>query len=365
MRRLIIMIVALVVTSLSAFPTLAQQGLQVEMGRYEIEVASTGKVLDLKKEDMRSVQQYFRGKVSNQQWDIQSAGGNSYYIRSVANGGYLSVENAREGGRVVVTNRSGDVWRFVPVGSGNMMIVHRSGMTLDLTGGDTRDGAPIQVWSQARNANQQFRLVQVTANASNEQNGPGRIENNAAYQRGVNDRTSNLNRDYRRHRGQYDRSSEREFEQSYNAGYDNGRANSDLNSLSVAERRVYNEGYQFGQRDASSGHTSDYGQYVDGYSRRQETIFQQGYESGYNGSRRNGQYDSNRDNRDNRDNDQFDLSRLSAYERRAYDEGYRLGQQDARAGSSLNYRRYSNRFDNQRESIFRRGYEVGYNQVRR
>jgi len=321
----------------------------------------TGKVLDLKKEDMRSVQQYFRGSVPNQQWNVESAGGNSYYIRSAANGAYLSVENAREGGRVVVTNsnRQGDTWRFVDLGNGNMMIVHRSGMTLDLTGGDARDGAPIQVWSQARNANQQFRLVSVYANATYDPNNIGRIENNEAYRMGVNDRAANLNQNYRRYRELYDRNSERQFEQNYNSGYNTGRTggvvNDDLNGMSAIERRIYNEAYQFGQQDARSGSSSNYRRYSDGYNRQQESFFQRGYEVGYNSNGRNDRYN----------NDQFDLSRLTTSERRVYDDGYRLGQQDARSASSLNYRRYSNRYNFQQQPFFQRGYEVGYNSIRR
>jgi len=343
----------------------AQQAVFVEPGRYEIEIALTGKVLDLRKEDMRSVQQYYRGNVNNQQWNIESAGGNSYYIRSAENGGYLSVENAREGGRVVVTNsaRSGDTWGFVDLGNGSMMIVHRSGMTLDITGGDTRDGTPIQVWSQARNTHQQFRLVRLNANAAYSPNTTSRTESNESYRMGVDDRAANLGRNYRRHRELYDRYSEREFEQSYNAGYDSGRNtsvyNNDLNRMSANERRVYDEAYQLGQQDARSSYGANYRRYSDRYNRLQESLFQRGYEAGYNSSGRSDRFDNNRDN------NQFDLSRLTPNERSAYDDGYRIGQRDARAGSTLNYRRYSDRYTFRQESFFQRGYEVGYNSVRR
>ncbi|MCY7390673.1 MAG: RICIN domain-containing protein, partial [Leptolyngbyaceae cyanobacterium CAN_BIN12] len=75
MRKTIFMLAALLVTAVPTLISKAQQTVNVEPGRYEIEVTLTGKVLDLKKEDMRSVQQYFRGKVNNQQWDIQNAEG--------------------------------------------------------------------------------------------------------------------------------------------------------------------------------------------------------------------------------------------------------------------------------------------------
>lgn len=353
MRRITNTLAAFFVVSIFVSAALAQQFVQVEPGRYEIEIASTGKVLDLRREDMRSVQQFYRGNVRNQQWDIESAGGNSYYIRSAENGAYLSVESAREGGRVVATGgrRGGDTWRFMDLGNGNLMIVHRSGMTLDLREGNPNDGAPIQVWSQARNANQQFRLARVYTDAASDFS---RTEYNEGYQAGVNDRTANLNRNYRRHRGLYNRNTESEFERGYNAGYESGRYdggyNDDLGGMNQNERRAYDEGYQLGQQDARSGYAANYSRHSNRYNRRQESFFRRGYEEGFNSAGYN--------------NDQFDLSRLNANERRAYDDGYRLGRQDARSGYSLDYRRYSNRYNNRQEAFFRRGYEVGYNRGR-
>ena len=370
MRRLKIILAALFVTAISASASLAQRPISVQPGRYEIEIGLTGKVLDLRQEDMRSVQQYSRGNVQNQQWDIETAGSGYYYIRSAQNGAYLGIEGTpREGARVAATpNNRQDMWRFLELGNGNVMIVHRSGMVLDLTNGSTQDATMMQVWSQAANANQQFRLRPVNlAGASNDQRPTGRTEYNEGYQAGVNDRTANLGQNYRRHRTQYNRLSEREFEQGYNAGYtsgrydnnnprrDNDRYNDDLNRMSQSERRIYEQAYQFGQRDARSNNAANYRRYSTRYNRWQETLFQRGYEAGYNSANR-GDYNY----------DQFDLSRLTTIERRAYDEGYRLGQQDARYGNSLNYRRYINRInDNRLERFFQRGYEVGYNTTRR
>jgi hypothetical protein len=196
---------------------------------------------------------------------------------------------------------------------------------------------------------------------------------------GVNDRTATLSRDYRRHRESYNRSSETEFQRSYNAGYDNGRAsntdNDDLRGMSASERRIYDDAYQLGQQDARSGNGANYRRYSNRYSRANESSFQRGYEAGYNNIGRNDRNGRNdRDGRNDRNdrydndrynNDQFDLSRLTPYQRRAYDDGYRLGQQDARSGNSLNYRRYNDRYNSSQESFFQRGYEVGYNGARR
>src|SRR5262249_16005025 len=142
--------------------------ISVQPGRYEIEVALTGKVLDLRREDMRTVQQYYRGNVRNQQWDIESAGGSFYSIRSAENGAYLGVEGNNNGDRVIAS-RGGvgsGIWRFLAMGDGTVMLVNRSGMVLDLTDGSSRDGTPMQVWSQAGNSHQRFRLVPIVGGAS-------------------------------------------------------------------------------------------------------------------------------------------------------------------------------------------------------
>jgi len=363
MRRLRIILTALFVIAISASATLAQRPISVQPGRYEIQITLTGKVLDLRQEDMRSVQQYYRGNVVNQQWDIESAGGNYYYIRSAQNGAYLGIEGTpREGARVTATPNRQDTWRFQEMGNGNVLIVNRSGMVLDLTEGSNRDGTLMQVWSNAANTHQQFRLLPINLAAAgyNQRNTTGRFEYNEAYRAGVNDREANLNQNYRRHRSMYDFNTERDFEQAYNAGYNSERRydntyNDDLSGMSQSERRIYDAAYQLGQRDARYGYNADYSRYSNRYNRWQEDTFQRGYEAGYNGVNRGGY-----------NNDQFDLSRLTTYERRAYDEGYRLGQQDARYGYSLNYRRYSNRItDDRLERFFQRGYEVGYNSTRR
>ena len=349
MRISKIVLTALFLSAISVFSAMAQT-INVQPGRYEIEIPLTGKVLDLRQEDMRTIQQYYRGDVKNQQWDIISAGGNNYYIRSVDNGSYLGVMGNREGSRVIATNNPrGNTWRFVQLRNGNLMIVHSSGMALDLTNGSRQDGAPIQLWSQARNTHQQFKLDRVYDEATYDRNNSGRGIYNEGYQAGVNDRQANLNQNYRRHRHLYDRNSEREFEQGYAAGYVANR-NTDLNRMSRVERRSYDSGYRTGQQDARNRNDSNYRRHRNLFNARQEAFFRQGYEEGYRNSNGNGV--------------DFDLNRLSRFERRAYDNGYNLGRQDARLNYSSNYRRYDNRYTNQMELFFRRGYEAGYSTVR-
>jgi hypothetical protein len=385
MQRLRIVLIALFVTAISATATLAQRVITVQPGRYEIEIPLTGKLLDLRQEDLRSVQQYYRGNVKNQQWDIENAGGNYYYIRSAQNGAYLGIEGtSRDGAQVVTTPNRQDVWRFMELNNGSVMIMHRSGRVLDLTAGAVHDGALLQVWSQAANTHQQFKLVPANlALAGNnsrdtsrtvydyDPRNTNRIENNEAYEAGINDRVANRSQNYRRHRFLYNRASEQEFQRAYNQGYSEGNSrsrrsdgndsrrsddgnNDDLSGMSQNERNSYQEGYRLGQQDARAGYSASYRRYSNRYNRWHEAVFQRGYEAGYN-NLNNSAYND----------DQFDLNRLSTIQRRAYDEGYRLGQQDARNGFSLNYRRYINRINDTRlERFLQRGYEMGYNSTR-
>jgi Ricin-type beta-trefoil lectin domain-like len=315
MRMLILFLAALFVPTVtsSAVTPAAQRDGFIGPGRYEI-ITPSGKVLDLNNRDMRTVQQWDRGGVRNQQWDIVNAGGNFYFIRSAENGASLGIEAAGEGARVVATrgNRQNDAWRFEGMRNGTVMIIHRSGFVLDLPNSVGDNGVPMQVWSNARNNNQMFRLVRVG-------------DSDAAYGR--------------RNQNSYDRD-----DNNRRPGADDRRAE-------------YNEGYRAGVSDSRSNLNPNYRRHSQRFDRFTESEFREGYSAGYDNAR-----NVNRRNEDNYDSD---LDRMSQFERRNYDEGYRLGQIDARSGSNLNYRRYIDRFDRQQEPFFRRGYEAGYNSIRR
>jgi hypothetical protein len=286
-----ILLAALFVSSISgsAVTTLAQRGGFIAPGRYEIEIAATGKVLDLRREDMRTVQQWERGGVRNQQWEIEHAGGNYYYIRSAENGASLAIQGAGVGARVIAAgrgNRESNMWRFEELGNGEVMIIHRSGLALDIPNGAWDNSVPMQVWSVARNNNQRFRLVPVGDVARSPYDPvSGRPEYNEGYRAGINDRRASLSSNYRRHRGSYNRQSELEFRQGYaagyNTGYDPGWNDDSLNRMNATERRYYNDGYRLGRNDARTGYNSNYRRYSNRYDRRLEPFFRRGYEAGY------------------------------------------------------------------------------------
>lgn len=326
-------------------------------GQYEIESAVTGKVLDLRREDYRTVQQYDRGGVRNQRWNIESAGGDYYTIRSAENGTYVGVEGAGNGARVVATqggNRNNQVWRIRDTGNGLVTLVHRSGQVLDLHKDATNNGQPLQVWSSSGQTNQMFKMVRVGDVQASADTGPVAPERpglgnayNKGYQAGINDKQAALNRNYRRHRDQYNANSEADFQTGYIAGYD-GRRNDNTNNT----RAAYDEGFQAGASDNRAALNRNYRRHRERYDRDSEADFQSGYNAGYDGARNDAPVND-------------DLSRMTANERRSYDDGYRYGQEDARGGYNSNHRRYNNRYNRQQEPFFQRGYEAGYLSIRR
>lgn len=335
-------------------------------GQYEIESAVTGKVLDLRREDFRTVQQWERGGVKNQRWNIEDAGSGYYYIRSAETGTYLGIEGTGNGARVVATqrgNRNSNIWRIEDMGNGLATIVHRSGLVLDLHNGVADNGQAMQVWGSSRQPNQQFKLIRVgnieldtSAGANPNTNDPNyrdrpvrgeRIVYDTGYQAGVDDNRAGLGRNYRRHRERYDRTTEIDFQTGYNAGYDSVRS-----AGTTATRPAYEEGFQAGASDSRAALNRNYRRHRERYDRNTEADFLAGYNAGYD-STRNDSIGSD------------DLSRMTATERRYYDDGYRSGQDDARGGYSSNYRRFSSRYNRQYEPFFQRGYEAGYNSIRR
>jgi hypothetical protein len=332
-------------------------------GVYEIESAMTGKVLDLRREDYRTVQQWARGGVRNQQWNFESAGGDYYYIRSAENGAYMGVEGAGNGARVVATttrgnNRNNQVWRVVDADNGLVTLVHRSGQVLDLHKDATKDGQAMQVWSSSGQANQMFKLVRVgnvdtDVNTSPTTGGTVSRAYEQGYQAGTSDQRAALPRNYRRYRDRYNASTETDFHTGYDAGYDRGRDDNTRDNNTGGTRAAYNEGYQAGASDNRAALNRNHRRHRNRYDRNSEADFQAGYNAGYDGARNDGIDDDD------------DLSRMTANERRTYDEGYRYGQDDARGGYNANYRRYSNRYNRSQETFFQRGYEAGYNSIRR
>jgi hypothetical protein len=136
-------------------------------GRYRIEVVASGKALDLKLEDRRTVQQWAVGSANNQQWDVEDAGGGFFTLRSVENGRYLDfAENrARDGVAVIAADkRNSDyqLWQIKLDRNGEYNILSKTGRALEVPAQQrNQDGARLQVMGLHGLENQRFRLVRL------------------------------------------------------------------------------------------------------------------------------------------------------------------------------------------------------------
>jgi hypothetical protein len=95
----------------------------------------------------------------NQVWEIRAAGGGFYSLRNVMNGNALEAVGTSNSTPVRATRFSGgssQQWRFDTGKNGTVLIVSRLGKTLDIPGGTTRDGAPVQIYESNGESNQQF-----------------------------------------------------------------------------------------------------------------------------------------------------------------------------------------------------------------
>ncbi|MGH9802122.1 MAG: RICIN domain-containing protein, partial [Blastocatellia bacterium] len=129
-------------------------------GRYQIRNVASGHLLDLRREDNSTLQQWSGSGALNQQWDFEDAGAGYFFIRSVESGRVLEVAGSRDGSLVVAkvqqTGRDNQKFRVVDVGSGQSMIVSKNGKVLDLPNGARQEGQSLQIWGEHRRDNQRF-----------------------------------------------------------------------------------------------------------------------------------------------------------------------------------------------------------------
>ena len=139
-------------------PLLAQGGFDGP-GRYEITNVKSGKVLDLDRNNQTTVIQYSSRGTDNQTWFIRPAGDGYFYLRNGMNGYALDADggdNTTPVEGAPFTGRDNQRWRFDPGKDGNAIIVSRLGRSLDIPGGNTRDGVRVQIFNVNGDSNQRF-----------------------------------------------------------------------------------------------------------------------------------------------------------------------------------------------------------------
>lgn len=149
---------------LAAAMAAAAQGGFEGAGIYEVVNQHSGKVVDLDRNDGTTVIQFESRGADNQRWEFREAGGGWYYILNTMNGRALEPAEPRKGSPVEGRPfRRGETqqWRLEPGRRGTALILHRSGLALDVPGDSKKNGVRLQVMSKNGSAAQRFLLRRV------------------------------------------------------------------------------------------------------------------------------------------------------------------------------------------------------------
>lgn len=166
---------------MQTFNATAQQEAFTGPGRYRIENVASGKSLDVKQEDKRTVQQWATHGAAHQQWDVEDAGNGDFTIRSVETGKFLDfAENrTRDGVNLIVADKRNSeyqLWKIKAAGNGQYTIVSKTGKALDVPAtARMQDGTKLQVQGEHGLENQRFRFYRLGELPTATNNGGGGV----------------------------------------------------------------------------------------------------------------------------------------------------------------------------------------------
>lgn len=141
--------------------TLLAQGGFRGPGRYQIYSVLSRKVLDMDRNDQRTVIQFDNRGTDNQTWEITDAGGGYFYIRNAMNGNALSVQDSRNSSPLVAApfNNSPDQqWRFESSQDTTAILVNRNGKAVDIPYGSKNNGQKINSYNRNGEENQRWQF---------------------------------------------------------------------------------------------------------------------------------------------------------------------------------------------------------------
>jgi|GEM_PF-2479708 len=190
-------------------------------GRYEIMSNVSRKVLDLDRNDQRTVIQFDSRNTDNQYWDVQDAGGGFVILRNGMNGNVLTQTRANNSEPVAgqpANNSDAQRWRLESGNNGSVIIVNASGKALDIPHGSTNNGVKINTYDRNNEINQQWSLRLISGNYNNNNN------NNQVNRQGNNryDNNNNNNNNNRNNRND-NYNNNRNNRNDRNDNYDNNR----------------------------------------------------------------------------------------------------------------------------------------------
>jgi hypothetical protein len=153
---------------LLSIAALAQGGFR-GAGRYEIQSPLSRKVLDMDRNDRRTVIQFESRGTDNQVWDISDAGGGYHYIRNGMNGFSLAVQDDRNSTPLVAEQYIGSAqqqWRFESGQDSTAILVNRNGKVIDIPYGSKDNGTKVNSYSRNGEENQRWQLRPVSGSSS-------------------------------------------------------------------------------------------------------------------------------------------------------------------------------------------------------
>lgn len=150
-------------------------------GWYEIANVQSGKALSLDR-DMSRVTQFPQSNEEGQAWFFQAADPGFFFIRNGVNGNTLEPTAGANSSPVLAAPFHGtpsQQWRLDRAKDGNALIVNHFGKTLDVPGGTSQDGAPMQIYDLNGDSNQRFILRPLRGEFGARWRGEGRRESAA------------------------------------------------------------------------------------------------------------------------------------------------------------------------------------------
>ncbi len=149
--------------AISTLPLLAQGGFNGP-GLYEIRNIQSGRVIDLDRNDQRTVIQFESRNTDNQTWEAVPADNGYFFLRNGMNG-YALTSSGRGNSSPLFGapfNGSPDqMWRIDPGKDGNAMLISRSNMAVDVPDGTDKNGTRLQIYEANGDANQRFTFQSV------------------------------------------------------------------------------------------------------------------------------------------------------------------------------------------------------------
>lgn len=171
--------------TLASLALLAQGGFRGP-GRYEIYSPLSRKVLDMDRNDRRTVIQFEARHTDNQTWDITDAGGGYYYIRNVMNGNALAVADDRNSSPLIAepfSNAPQQQWRFESSQDTTTLLVNRNGKAADIPNGSRNNGTKINSYNRNNEENQRWQFQPAQGNFGGYNNTTTTSNNSGRYDR--------------------------------------------------------------------------------------------------------------------------------------------------------------------------------------